>query len=139
MSEKTVVWELNYSRYNVVSANLYGKDVYENRHIVSGRYFMVAEYRNTLIYKRYHTVGEQGSISSFRLWLHNNPLFSREQMISLIHQEEYELAGLIFLSWMRNEECFGSIDPSINAIEMTKEDWSIVLKILIESESSRVQ
>lgn len=119
------------------SANLRlgSNKIVDTLYLSSGSYLRVEEYEDGILYNSYCEVPEEDrtSLSAFRLWLDCNSVFYTEQMVQLIEEEEYELAGLILLSWLREEPSF-NIDPSVSWVDLAKNNWDLLLDLLTANE-----
>lgn len=132
------IYKLNYNSSLFIEANLKSANlklgsntIVDTLYLTSDIYQRVEEYEDGVLYNSYNEVQEESrtSLSAFRLWLDFNSVFYTEQMIQLIEQKEYELAGLVLLSWLREEPSF-NIDPAVSWVDMSYEDWKTVLHIL---------
>ena len=122
---------------NLRSANLRlgSNKIVDTLYLSSGSYLRVDEYGDGILYRSYCEVPEEDrtSLSAFRLWLDFNSVFYTEQLIQLIEQKEYELAGLVLLSWLREEPSF-SIDQSVSWVDLAQNDWDLLLDLLTTNE-----
>lgn len=96
-----------------------------------GDYFCIEKYDGSNLEPEdsYNTFSRQNSLAFFRIWLENVGRVSKEEMVSLLKYGNYNIAGLVLLSWMREVPDF-NLDPTISWVKLSSEDWGTVLTIL---------
>lgn len=119
-----------------VLVDLYNVEGYKNVIFIEvGDYFYVEKQDSSIEPEdSYTTASENNTLAFFRLWLEKSGIVSREEMVSLLKHGNYNIAGLVLLSWMR--EVF-DIDSTISWVKLSEEDWSTVLTILTCNEYVR--
>lgn len=116
-------------------------DLYTSTKYVDMVYVPIGEYYMIYVSSEvdedsYVEANEGSTLASFRIWLEHRGLVDKEEMITLLTSKSYALAGLVFLSWMR-EEWDERVDPYISSVEISAEDWSTILNVLTCNEYVR--
>lgn len=116
-------------------------DLYNSARYVDMIYLSCGEYFSTYIRTgneedSYVEANAGDTLAAFRIWLEYRSFIDKEEMIELLLNKSYALAGLVLLSWMR-EELDNAIDPFISEVRLEDEDWSTVLSILTYDEYVR--
>lgn len=115
-----------------VLIDLYNVEGYVNVvYVEIGDYFHIEKYDDSNLEPEdsYNTFSRQNSLAFFRIWLENVGRVSKEEMVSLLKYGNYNIAGLVLLSWMREVPDF-NLDPTISWVKLSSEDWGTVLTIL---------
>lgn len=129
-------YKLNIPDVSGILVDLYNVEGYKDvKYVEVGKYFYIENRESSLEPEDcYNTCERNDSLAFFRIWLENVGIVSKEEMISLLQEGKYNLAGMILLSWMR--EVF-DIDSTISWVKLSEEDWSTILSVLTCNEYVR--